>query len=74
MPKTETQNPKPLQVYKMYSEQISQAVAANPLSAKTSGVRLMRAVKRETLRLLETTVDKSEEMHRIVAQVVHPYK
>ena len=74
MPKTETQNPKPLQVYKMYSEQISQAVAANPLSAKTSGVRLMRAVKRETLRLLETTVDKSEEMHRIVAQVVPPYK
>ena len=56
----------------MYSEQISQAVAANPLSAKTSGVRLMRAVKRETLRLLETTVDKSEEMHRIVAQVFPP--
>jgi exportin-1 len=34
-----------LQVYKMYSEAISAAVATNPLSAKTSGVRLMRAVK-----------------------------
>lgn len=61
-----------LQVYKMYSEQISAAVAGNALSAKTSGVRLMRAVKRETLRLIETTVDKSEEMQRIVTQVVPP--
>mmetsp|Transcript_15108 Transcript_15108/g.50989 ORF Transcript_15108/g.50989 Transcript_15108/m.50989 type:complete len:1084 (-) Transcript_15108:130-3381(-) len=61
-----------LQVYKMYSEQISQAVVGNPLSAKTSGVRLMRAVKRETLRLIETTVEKSEEMPRIVAHFVPP--
>mmetsp|Transcript_2101 Transcript_2101/g.4795 ORF Transcript_2101/g.4795 Transcript_2101/m.4795 type:complete len:1086 (-) Transcript_2101:355-3612(-) len=61
-----------LQVYKMYSEAISAAVAANPLSAKTSGVRLMRAVKRETLRLIETTVEKSEEMHRIVEHFVPP--
>ena len=61
-----------LQVYKMYSEQISAAVAGNPLSAKTSGVRLMRAVKRETLRLIETTVDKSEDMQRIVSNIVPP--
>eukprot|EP00960_Hanusia_phi_P076603 768584-Hanusia_phi.AAC.3 len=61
-----------LQVYKMYSEQISSAVVGNPLSAKTSGVRLMRAVKRETLRLIETTVEKSEEMQRIVAHFVPP--
>jgi len=61
-----------LQVYKMYSEQISAAVAGNALTAKTSSVRLMRAVKRETLRLIETTVDKSEEIQRIVTQVVPP--
>ena len=61
-----------LQVYKMYSEQISAAVAGNALTAKTSGVRLMRAVKRETLRLIETTVDRSEDMQRIVTQVVPP--
>jgi len=61
-----------LQVYKMYSEAISAAVTANPLTAKTSGVRLMRAVKRETLRLIETTVEKSEEMHRIVEHFVPP--
>ena len=61
-----------LQVYKMYSEQISSAVAGNALSAKTSGVRLMRAVKRETLRLIETTVDKTEDMQPIVLQVVPP--
>uniref|UniRef100_A0A7S0M413 Exportin-1 n=1 Tax=Cryptomonas curvata TaxID=233186 RepID=A0A7S0M413_9CRYP len=61
-----------LQVYKMYSEAISASVAANALSAKTSGVRLMRAVKRETLRLIETTVDRSEDMPRLVEHFVPP--
>mmetsp|Transcript_33911 Transcript_33911/g.66171 ORF Transcript_33911/g.66171 Transcript_33911/m.66171 type:complete len:1090 (+) Transcript_33911:310-3579(+) len=61
-----------LQVYKMYSEAISAAVVTNPMSAKTSGVRLMRAVKRETLRLIETTVDKSDDMQRIVEHFVPP--
>jgi hypothetical protein len=32
----------------------------------------MRAVKRETLRLIETTVDKSDDMQRIVANIVPP--
>jgi len=61
-----------LQVYKMYSEAISGAVAENPMSAKTSSVRLMRAVKRETLRLIETTVERTEEMGRIVEHFVPP--
>jgi exportin-1 len=63
---------KMLQVYKLYSEAISMQVAANPQSAKTSGVRLMRKVKQETLRLIETTVKKSEEMGRIVEHFVPP--
>lgn len=47
-----------LQVYKMYSEAISAAVAQNSLSAKTSGVRLMRAVKVSRICFLWTRLRK----------------
>ena len=51
-----------LSVYKAYSEMINTQVAANPQNLFTSNVRAMRAVKKETLRLLDTFIEKSEDI------------
>ena len=60
-----------LAVYKMYSELISSTIAAGgPHAAKTSGVKLMRSVKKVTLRLVETFVDKADDTALIATQYV----
>jgi len=62
-----------LQVYRLYSELISATVAAQgEMVTKSSTIRAMRAVKRETLKLVETVVDKTEDVPRIVAHIVPP--
>ena len=60
-----------LAVYKMYSELISAAVAAGgPYAAKTSSVKLMRSVKKVTLRLVETFVEKADDPKLVATQYV----
>ncbi|PSC71723.1 exportin-1-like isoform X2 [Micractinium conductrix] len=60
-----------LAVYKMYSELISAAIATGgPHASKTTAVKLMRSVKKVTLRLIETLVDKSEDADLVAAQYV----
>lgn len=60
-----------LAVYKMYSELISGAVlAGGPHAAKTSSVKLMRSVKKVTLRLVETFVEKADDLALVAAQYV----
>ena len=56
---------------RMYSELISAAIASGgPHAARTSAVKLMRAVKKATLRLIETFVDKCEDTQLIATQFV----
>lgn len=60
-----------LAVYKMYSELISGAIATGgPHASKTTAVKLMRSVKKVTLRLIETLVDKCEDAEMVAAQYV----
>eukprot|EP00897_Mesotaenium_endlicherianum_P006301 jgi/Mesen1/569/ME000107S10808 len=60
-----------LNVYRMYSELISTHIAeGGPYASKTSIVKLLRSVKREILRLIETFVDKAEDMELIARQFV----
>ena len=55
----------------MYSELISIATqTGGPHAARTSQVKLMRAVKRSTLRLLETFVDRCDDTNLIAQQFV----
>ena len=64
-----------LNVYKAYSELINSAIAAgagNVHLMHTSGVRAMRAVKKETLRLLDTFIDKSEDHELVLTKFVPP--
>ncbi len=57
--------------HRMYSELISAAIASGgPHAARTSQVKLMRAVKKATLRLIETFVDKCEDTQLIATQFV----
>ena len=50
-----------LAVYKTYSELCSSVIASDgPVAAKRSDVKLMRNVKRQALRLLETFLDKAD--------------
>ncbi|KAK1281236.1 hypothetical protein QJS04_geneDACA018220 [Acorus gramineus] len=50
-----------LNVYRMYSELISNSIAGGgPFASRTSYVKLLRSVKRETLKLIETFIDKTE--------------
>ncbi|KAL3905083.1 MAG: hypothetical protein SGPRY_011040, partial [Prymnesium sp.] len=64
-----------LNVYKAYSELINTAIATSGATnvhlMHTSGVRAMRAVKKETLRLLDTFIDKSED-HELASRTLHP--
>ncbi|GAQ89407.1 exportin 1 [Klebsormidium nitens] len=60
-----------LNIYRMYSEIISSSIAeGGPYASKTSVVKLLRSVKRETLRLIETFVEKAEDTEIIAKQFV----
>ncbi|PSS32265.1 Protein EXPORTIN 1A like [Actinidia chinensis var. chinensis] len=62
-----------LNVYRMYSELISTTIAeGGPYASKTSYVKLLRSVKRETLKLVETFLDKAEDQPQIGKQFVPP--
>ncbi|KAI0497879.1 hypothetical protein KFK09_021117 [Dendrobium nobile] len=62
-----------LTVYRMYSELISNSIAeGGPFASRTSFVKLLRSVKRETLKLIETFVDKAEDQPQIGKQFVPP--
>ncbi|KAL5767493.1 hypothetical protein ACOSP7_014100 [Xanthoceras sorbifolium] len=62
-----------LNVYKMYSELISSSIAeGGPFASRTSYVKLLRSVKRETLKLIETFLDKAEDQPHIGKQFVPP--
>ncbi|KAM6586432.1 hypothetical protein CsatA_009037 [Cannabis sativa] len=62
-----------LNVYRMYSELISNSIAeGGPYASKTSYVKLLRSVKRETLKLIETFLDKAEDQPQIGKQFVPP--
>ncbi|XP_047329646.1 protein EXPORTIN 1A [Impatiens glandulifera] len=62
-----------LNVYRMYSELISTTIAeGGPYASKTSHVKLLRSVKRETLKLIETFLDKAEDQPQVGKQFVPP--
>ncbi|KAH9607356.1 hypothetical protein KSS87_020127 [Heliosperma pusillum] len=62
-----------LNVYRMYSELISNSIAGGgPFASKTSFVKLLRSVKREALKLIETFLDKAEDQPHIGTQFVPP--
>ncbi|CAI9290030.1 unnamed protein product [Lactuca saligna] len=62
-----------LTVYKMYSEFISSNIAeGGPFASRTSYVKLLRSLKRETLNLIETFLDKAEDQPQIGNQFVPP--
>ena len=65
-----------LNVYKAFSELINSTIAAsgatNAHLMHTSNVRAMRAVKKETLRLLDTFIDKSEDNELVLNKFVPP--
>ncbi|KAE9464667.1 hypothetical protein C3L33_03460, partial [Rhododendron williamsianum] len=58
---------------RMYSELISTNIAeGGPYASRTSYVKLLRSVKRETLKLIETFLDKAEDQPQIGKQFVPP--
>ena len=62
-----------LNVYKVYSEEISNIVATQgPQSTRTQQVKSLRSVKSETLRLIETWIDKAEQVEPIVRDFLPP--
>lgn len=62
-----------LNVYRMYSELISSTISGGgPFASKTSFVKLLRSVKREILKLIETFLDKAEDQPHIGTQFVPP--
>nr|GMD53661.1 protein EXPORTIN 1A isoform X2 [Ipomoea batatas] len=62
-----------LNVYRMYSELISVSIAqGGPFASRTSVVKLLRSVKRETLKLIDTFLDKAEGQPHIGKQFVPP--
>ncbi|XP_073129771.1 protein EXPORTIN 1A [Henckelia pumila] len=62
-----------LNVYRMYSELISTSIQqGGPYASRTSFVKLLRSVKRETLKLIETFLDKAEDQPHIGKQFVPP--
>ncbi|CAH2072557.1 unnamed protein product [Thlaspi arvense] len=62
-----------LNVYRMYSELVSTSITdGGPYASKTSFVKLLRSVKRETLKLIETFLDKAEDQPHIGKQFVPP--
>jgi exportin-1 len=62
-----------LNVYKVYSEEISTLIAQQgPSAARTHYVKSMRSVKAETLKLIETWVDRAEHVDIIVRDILPP--
>ncbi|RHN39097.1 putative armadillo-like helical protein [Medicago truncatula] len=62
-----------LNVYRMYSELMSKSIAeGGPLASRTAYVKLVRSVKREILKLIETFLDKAEAQPQIGKQFVPP--
>ncbi|CAE5965940.1 unnamed protein product [Arabidopsis arenosa] len=62
-----------LNVYRMYSELVSSSIAnGGPYASRTSLVKLLRSVKREILKLIETFLDKAENQPHIGKQFVPP--
>ncbi|KAM7280728.1 hypothetical protein ACFE04_007862 [Oxalis oulophora] len=62
-----------LNVYRMYSELISSSIAeGGPFASKSHYVKLLRSVKRETLKLIDTFLDKAEDQPHIGKQFVPP--
>uniref|UniRef100_A0A1J3JN78 Exportin-1 n=1 Tax=Noccaea caerulescens TaxID=107243 RepID=A0A1J3JN78_NOCCA len=62
-----------LNVYRMYSELVSSNIAnGGPYASRTSVVKLLRSVKREILKLIETFLDKAENQPHIGKQFVPP--
>lgn len=60
-----------LSVYKMYSELISSMIATGgPHVARTSAIKLMRSVKKVTLRLLETFIDRFDDLDLAVKHYI----
>lgn len=60
-----------LQVYKMYSELISKAIAeGGPHAARNNFVRSMRGVKKAALKLIECYVEKCEDTGMFATQFV----
>ena len=60
-----------LHVYRLYSEFMSKLIAeGGPYASRTSQVKLLRSVKLETLRLIETFVDKCEDNQLVATQLV----
>nr|GLL38826.1 protein EXPORTIN 1A isoform X2 [Ipomoea trifida] len=58
---------------RMYSELISVSIAqGGPFASRTSVVKLLRSVKRETLKLIDTFLDKAEGQPHIGKQFVPP--
>ena len=62
-----------LSVYRVYSEYISNTVAkSGPSAARTSLLLNMRTVKKESLRLFETFIEKTEEPQVVYRNYVPP--
>jgi exportin-1 len=60
-----------LQVYRLYSESITQAiVTGGPHTARSSFVKYMRSVKKAVLRLVEVFVEKCEDDALLITQFV----
>lgn len=60
-----------LQVYKLYSELISKAIAeGGPYAARSQIVKYMRSVKKVALRLIETFCEKSDDAATIATAYV----
>lgn len=60
-----------LQVYKLYSELISQSIATGGQNvARSSQVKYMRSIKKVALKLVETFVDKCEDFQLLATQYV----
>ncbi|CAN8269826.1 unnamed protein product [Cochlearia groenlandica] len=62
-----------LNVYRMYSELVSSNISdGGPYASRTSFVKLLRSVKREILKLIETFIDKAENEPHIGKEFVPP--
>lgn len=62
-----------LNVYKVYSMEISNTVAQKgPSATQTAVIRAMRAVKKETLILQETFIERSEDEQVLMNNFIPP--
>jgi exportin-1 len=62
-----------LQMYRATSQLISEAVASEgEIATKMPKVRGLRTIKKEVLKLIETYVDKAEDLPAVRAQMVPP--